>query len=377
MTKHIYLDYAASTPLDPHVFATMQAVMSDQELFANPHATHALGLKAKAVIDAARAQVAEILAAEPSEIIFTSGATESDNLAIKGAARLYKNRGNHIITSKTEHKAVLDVCQHLEKQGFFVTYLTPDANGVISIDDIHAALRPETILVSMMYVNNETGVQQNIAEIAQLTSAHNILFHVDAAQAIGRLVLNVQEIPVDLISLSAHKVYGPKGIGALYVRKRPRVRLEALLHGGGHELGMRSGTLATHQIAGMGEAMRHAMQKRESDRLHALKLRDLFVEKLKGIENFRLNAPLANTVPHILNFRLQGMMAAALMQKLPHIALSTSSACQAASLEGSYVLRVMGMSTEDIQSSIRASFGRFTTKDEILCAANDIRALFA
>lgn len=373
--KPIYLDYAATTPLDPCVARKMQDCLLQPDLFGNPASLHSYGQAARAAVETAREQVAIAMGATPSEIIWTSGATESNNLALKGAAYLYQRKGKHIVTMQTEHKAVLDVCQHLEREGFEVTYLKPDANGLLASDTLEQALRKDTILVSIMHVNNETGVIQDLQTIAHLTSARGILLHVDAAQSIGKLAWDVATLPVDLVSLSAHKVYGPKGIGALYLRKKPRVRVAPLLHGGGHEQGMRSGTLATHQIVGMGEAFAIAHRMLATEPLQIATLREQLLEGLKNIPELQLNTT-AVTVPHILNLRFTGMLAQAVVAALPQIACSTVAACQGQQHESSYVLRAMGMSDEVSKSSLRISMGRFTTKDEIAVVVQAITELW-
>lgn len=374
--KPIYLDYAATTPLDPRVARKMQECLMLDGLFGNPASLHPYGQAAKEAIDLARSQVAALIQADPTEIIWTSGATESINLALKGAARLYQRKGKHLVTMKTEHKAVLDTCQHLEKEGYQVTYLAPQKNGLLDLETFKAALRDDTVLVSIMHVNNETGVIQDIAAIANITSAKGILLHVDAAQTAAKASLDVREIPIDLLSLSAHKVYGPKGIGALYLRKKPRVRVEPLIHGGGHEQGMRSGTLATHQIVGMGEAFALA-QNNFTQELNSIRaLRDYFWEQLSSIPNAKLNTELAHCVPQILNLRFEGMLAEAILKQLPEIATSTASACQGKGTEGSYVLRAMGYSDEQAKSSVRFSLGRFTTKEQLDVGVEAIRRVF-
>lgn len=376
MATPIYLDYAATTPVDPRVAARMAACLTADGVFGNPASLHPYGQQARALVETAREQVAALINAEPQEIIFTSGATESDNLAIKGAAKLYKQKGRHIVTMKTEHKAVLDACQHLEKEGYEVTYLAPEKNGLLAIEKLTAALRSDTTLVSIMQVNNETGVVQNIDAIAAETSKRHIILHVDAAQSTGKMAVDVKKAPIDLMSLAAHKVYGPKGIGALYLRKKPRVRVEALIHGGGHEQGMRSGTLPTHQIVGMGEAYRIAGEEWQRDRDHVAALRDVFLQKLQEIKQLKLNTDLNECVPHILNVCFNGMLAEAVLAQLPDIATSTASACQGKGTEGSYVLRAMGFGDEEAKSSVRFSFGRFTTKEEVEQAAHTIGTLF-
>ena len=372
--KPIYLDYAATTPIDPRVANKITACLT---AFGNPASQHAYGDEARKIVETAREQVAAFIHADPAEIIWTSGATESDNLAIKGAAALYQHHGKHIVTMQTEHKAVLDTCQHLEKEGFTVTYLAPNANGLLDLAALKNALRDDTILVSIMQVNNETGVIQDIDAIAQLTAARQILLHVAAAQSAGKIALDVKKTPVDLLSLSAHKAYGPKGIGALFVRKKPRVRVQPLIHGGGHEQGMRSGTLPTHQIGGMGAALAVAAEELAQDYDRINKFRKKFIENLAKIKHFRLNTDTANVVPHILNIRFEGMLADAILADLPGLAASTASACQGKGTEGSYVLRAMGLNAEQIKSSIRFSFGRFTTEEEVNAALGMIQRLFA
>jgi len=375
--KPIYLDYAATTPVDPRVATKMQECLTLQGVFGNPASLHLYGREAKEKIDVAREQVAALIHADASEIIWTSGATESCNLALKGAAHLYQRKGKHIVTMKTEHKAVLDTCQHLEKEGYFITYLTPDTNGLLSLDTLISALREDTVLVSIMHVNNETGVIQDIAAIADITAARGILLHVDAAQSTGKIAIDVLNTPVDLMSFSAHKTYGPKGIGALYLRKKPRVRVEPLIHGGGHEQGMRSGTLATHQIVGMGEAFQLAQQEMDNDTKKIREYRERFLKGLSQIKNLKVNGDTLNAVPHILNVCFQGMLAEAILSELPMIATSTASACQGKGTQGSYVLRAMGLSDNDAKSSMRFSFGRFTTLQAVDEAARLISQLFA
>lgn len=374
--KPIYLDYAATTPVDQRVAERMLACLTSEGIYGNPASLHAYGRAAKEWIDVSREQVAELINADPSEIIWTSGATESDNLALKGAVRLYQRKGRHIVTLKTEHKAVLDTCQHLEKEGYLVTYLTPEANGLLDLAKFAAALRDDTVLASIMHVNNETGIVQDLAGIAALTAARGILLHVDAAQSPGKVAIDVKRIPVDLISLCAHKVYGPKGIGALYLRKKPRVRVEPLIHGGGHEQGMRSGTLATHQIVGMGTAFAIAHQAATLEYERIKLLRQRFLTGLSTIANLRINSDHNHAVPHILNVRFEGMLADAILAQLPHIATSTASACQGKGTEGSYVLRAMGLSEEQAKSSVRFSFGRFTTEQEIDTVVKEIEHIF-
>lgn len=372
----IYLDYAATTPVDEQVAKDMAACLTAAGVFYNPASQHAGGEQARQLINRARSQVAASIHADPSEIIWTSGATESNNLAIKGAVHLYRRRGKHVVTMKTEHKAVLDTCQYLEKEGYQVTYLSPQANGLLNLEELKQALRPDTVLVSIMHVNNEIGVVQDIQAIADLTSSRGILLHVDAAQSIGKADIDVTKMPIDLLSLCAHKVYGPKGIGALYLRKRPRVRVEPFIHGGGHEQGMRSGTLATHQIVGMGAAFALAQERKAEDFKHIYTLRERFLAGLRNLSNVSLNTDLANSVPHILNVRFDGMLADAILAKLPEIATSTASACQGKGTEGSYVLRALGLTETQAKSSIRFSFGRYTTIAEVDKAIQLILRLF-
>lgn len=375
--KPIYLDYAATTPMDPRVAEKMCAYLTLEGTFGNAASLHAYGQQARQAVESAREQVAALLHADASEIIWTSGATEANNLALKGAAQLYQRKGKHIITMQTEHKAVLDPCQYLEKQGYVVTYLAPKPNGLLDRDQFLSALRNDTILVTIMSVNNETGVIQDIQSIANITAARGILLHVDAAQAAGKIAIDVRHIPIDLLSLSAHKVYGPKGMGALYLRKKPRVRVEPLLHGGGHEQGMRSGTLPVHQIVGMGQAFSLAQLEMQQDFQHCLALRDEFLLGLQAIHNLHLNSDLACTVSHILNLRFEGMLAEAVLAQLPMIATSTASACQGKGTEGSYVLRAMGQSTDQAKSAVRFSFGRFTSQAHIHAAVNAIKKVFS
>lgn len=377
MNRVLYLDYAATTPIDSRVAQKMQQYLTYEGVFGNPASQHIFGEAALSAVNHAREQVANFLHAEPSEIIWTSGATESNNLALKGAAQLYQRKGKHIVTLKTEHKAVLDTCMHLEKQGYRVTYLNPQASGLVDLDEFENALRADTILVSIMHVNNETGVVQDLKSIANITSMRGILLHVDAAQSPGKCALDVSELPIDMISLCAHKVYGPKGIGALYLRKKPRVRVTPLLHGGGHENGMRSGTLPVHQIVGMGEAFELASESAQ----HIPELSALFHSGLNAISALRnklvLNGDTIKRVPHILNIRFCGMIADAVLKQLPMIAASTASACQGKGTEGSYVLRAMGLSEEQAKSSVRFSFGKYTTRDEIETALQYIEKVLS
>ncbi|HEX4045362.1 MAG TPA: aminotransferase class V-fold PLP-dependent enzyme [Gammaproteobacteria bacterium] len=373
MKQLIYLDYAATTPIDARVAAKMQLFLTADHLFGNAASQHGYGQVAHQAIETARAQVAELIHADPREIIWTSGATEANNLAIKGAARLYQCRGKHIVTVKTEHKSVLDVCQHLEKDGYEVTYLQPTATGRLDLAEFAAVLREDTILVSVMQVNNETGVIQDIAAIANITAARGILLHVDAAQSAGKHPIDVRHIPIDLLSLSAHKVYGPKGIGALFLRRKPRVRVEPLLHGGGHEQGMRSGTLPTHQIVGMGEAFSLAQVGLADEIVQIQALRQHFLARVPMCQ---LNTDLANSVPHILNVRFDGMLADAVLARLP-VAAATASACQGKGTEGSYVLRAMGLNPEQVKSSVRFSFGRGCSLADIELVTSAIVSLFS
>ncbi|RTL40280.1 MAG: IscS subfamily cysteine desulfurase [Burkholderiales bacterium] len=366
MTPHfpIYLDYGATTPCDPRVVDAMIPWL--REHFGNPASrSHAWGWEAEEAVEKARTQVAELIGADPREIVWTSGATEAINLALKGAAQFYKTRGKHLITVKTEHKATLDTMRELERQGFEVTYLDVLPNGLLDLDAFQAALRPDTILVSVMFVNNEIGVIQDVVAIGKICRERGIIFHVDAAQATGKVAINMAELPIDLMSMSAHKTYGPKGMGALYVRRKPRVRLEAQMHGGGHERGMRSGTLPTHQIVGMGEAFRIAREEMgvEQERIRALQQR--LVKGLSGIEQTFINGDLERRVPHNLNISFNYVEGESLIMGVKGIAVSSGSACTSASLEPSYVLRALGRSDELAHSSLRMTIGRFTTEEEI------------
>jgi len=366
MKLPIYLDYAATTPADPRVATKMMQFLTMDGTFGNPASrSHRFGWQAEEAVDVARNQIAELVNADPREIIFTSGATESDNLAIKGAAHAHQARGKHIITSQTEHKAVLDSCQQLEREGFAVTYLTPAANGIISPDQLRAALRDDTILVTLMHVNNETGVIQDIAAFGELCREREILFHVDATQSVGKLPIDLSQLPVDLMSFSAHKLYGPKGIGALYVRRKPRVQIAAQIHGGGHERGMRSGTLPVHQIVGMGEAYRIAAEERETEMARLQTLRDRLWQGISTLPDVTLNGDLQQSAPNILNLSFADVEGESLIMALKDLALSSGSACTSASLEPSYVLRALGLSEELAHSSLRFSLGRFTTEEEI------------
>lgn len=366
MTPHfpIYLDYGATTPCDPRVVDAMIPWL--REHFGNPASrSHAWGWEAEEAVEKARAQVAELIGADPREIVWTSGATESNNLALKGAAQFYKTRGKHLITVKTEHKAVLDTMRELERQGFDVTYLDVLENGLVDMEAFKAALRPDTILASVMYVNNEIGVIQDVVALGNICRERGIIFHVDAAQATGKVEIDMAKLPIDLMSLASHKTYGPKGIGALYVRRKPRVRLEAQMHGGGHERGMRSGTLPVHQIVGMGEAFRiaHEEMGTESERIRALHNR--LIQGLSGIEQTFINGDLEQRVPHNLNISFNYVEGESLIMGVKGLAVSSGSACTSASLEPSYVLRALGRSDELAHSSLRMTIGRFTTEEEI------------
>ena len=374
MTPHfpIYLDYGATTPVDPRVADAMIPWL--REHFGNPASrSHAWGWEAEEAVEKARTQVADLIGADPREIVWTSGATESNNLAIKGAGHFYQGKGKHLITVKTEHKAVLDTMREMERQGFEVTYLEVQENGLLDLDAFKAALRPDTILVSVMFVNNEIGVIQDIPTIGALCREKGILLHVDAAQATGKVEIDLKTLPVDLMSLASHKTYGPKGIGALYVRRKPRVRLEAQMHGGGHERGMRSGTLPTHQIVGMGEAFRLAREEMAQDLAKASALQKRLLDGLSDIEQVFVNGDLARRVPHNLNISFNYVEGESLIMGIKGLAVSSGSACTSASLEPSYVLRALGRSDELAHSSLRMTVGRFTTEEEIDYAIATIR----
>ncbi|SON50471.1 IscS subfamily cysteine desulfurase [Vibrio tapetis] len=374
MKLPIYFDYSATCPVDPRVAEKMVQYMTMDGTFGNPASrSHRYGWQAEEAVDTAREQIADLLNADPREIVFTSGATESDNLAIKGAARFYSKKGKHIITCKTEHKAVLDPCRQLEREGFEVTYLEPESNGIIDLAKLEAAMREDTVLVSIMHVNNEIGVIQDVATIGELCRSRKIVFHVDAAQSAGKIPVDVQEMKIDLISMSAHKMYGPKGIGALYVRRKPRIRLEAQMHGGGHERGFRSGTLPTHQIVGMGEACRIAKEEMQFDQQHAKTLRDRMLKGLDGMEALTINGDLEQRTATNLNISFAFVEGESLLMALKDLAVSSGSACTSASLEPSYVLRALGLNDELAHSSVRFSFGRFTTAEEIDYAVEQIR----
>lgn len=374
MTPHfpIYLDYGATTPCDPRVVDAMIPWL--REHFGNAASrSHAWGWEAEEAIEKARTQVADLIGADPREIVWTSGATESDNLAIKGAAHFYQGKGKHLITVKTEHKAVLDTMRELERQGFEVTYLDVQENGLLDLEVFKAAVRPDTILTSVMAVNNETGVIQDLNAIGAFCREKGVIFHVDAAQATGKMPLDMSSMPIDLMSLASHKSYGPKGIGALYVRRKPRVRLEAQMHGGGHERGMRSGTLPTHQIVGMGEAFRIAKDEMQQDYAHAQRLQQRLLDGLKDIEQVFVNGDLEHRVPHNLNISFNYVEGESLIMGIKGLAVSSGSACTSASLEPSYVLRALGRSDELAHSSLRMTIGRFTTEEEIDYAISTIR----
>jgi len=363
--KTLYFDYSATTPVDPRVAAKMIPFLTEE--FGNPASrSHPYGWAAEAAVEEARANVAALVNADPKEIVFTSGATESNNLAIKGAANFYAaTKGKHIITVMTEHKAVLDTVREMERQGFEATYLGVQDNGLIDLDELAAAMRPDTVLVSVMAVNNEIGVIQDLEAIGKLCREKGVIFHVDSAQAAGKMPIDLKKLPVDLMSFSAHKIYGPKGIGALYVRRKPRVRLEAQMHGGGHERGMRSGTLATHQIVGMGEAFRLAREEMAVENERIRMLRDRLYNGLKDIEEVHLNGDMEQRVPHNLNVSFNFVEGESLIMAIKDLAVSSGSACTSASLEPSYVLRALGRSDELAHSSIRFSIGRFTTEEEV------------
>ncbi|WP_017347785.1 IscS subfamily cysteine desulfurase [Pantoea sp. A4] len=366
MKLPIYLDYAATTPADPRVASKMMQFLTLDGTFGNPASRgHRFGWQAEEAVDVARNQIAELLNADPREIVFTSGATESDNLAIKGAAHFHRARGNHIITSQIEHKAVLDSCQQLEREGFDVTYLAPEADGTISTAAVEAALRADTILVSLMHVNNETGVIHDIVATGELCRARAILFHVDATQSVGKLPVDLGVLPVDLMSFSAHKIYGPKGIGGLFVRRNPKVSLEAQIHGGGHERGMRSGTLAVHQIVGMGEAFQIAREEQSAEMARLAQLRSRLWQGLSQLKGVSLNGNFEQSAANILNVSFADVDGESLIMMLKDLALSSGSACTSASLEPSYVLRAMGVSDALAYSALRFSLGRFTTEEQI------------
>ncbi|UST55162.1 IscS subfamily cysteine desulfurase [Comamonadaceae bacterium OTU4NAUVB1] len=374
VTPHfpIYLDYGATTPVDPRVVDAMIPWL--REHFGNPASrSHAWGWEAEEAVEKARGEVAQLIGADPREIVWTSGATESNNLAIKGAAQFYKGKGKHLITVKTEHKAVLDTMRELERQGFEVTYLDVQENGLLDFEVFKAAIRPDTILASVMFVNNEIGVVQDVVALGNLCREKGVIFHVDAAQATGKVEIDMTKLPIDLMSLASHKTYGPKGIGALYVRRKPRVRLEAQMHGGGHERGMRSGTLPTHQIVGMGEAFRIARVEMKDDLAKATALQKRLIDGLSDVEQVFINGDMAHRVPHNLNISFNYVEGESLIMGIKGLAVSSGSACTSASLEPSYVLRALGRSDELAHSSLRMTIGRFTTEEEIDYAISTIR----
>ncbi len=374
MTPHlpVYMDYSATNPCDPRVVDAMVPWL--YEHFGNPASrSHAWGWEAEKAVETAREQVADLIGADPREIVWTSGATESDNLALKGAAHFYKGRGKHIITVKTEHKAVLDTCRELERQGFEVTYLDVQEDGLLDLAAFEAAIRPDTILASVMFVNNEIGVIQDIVAIGQICRAKGVIFHVDAAQATGRVDIDLRTLPVDLMSLTSHKTYGPKGIGALYVRRKPRIRIEAQMHGGGHERGMRSGTLPTHQCVGMGEAYRIAKLEMAEENKRIRALHDRLVSALSDMPEVYINGNAERRVPHNVNMSFNFVEGESLIMGIKGLAVSSGSACTSASLEPSYVLRALGRSDELAHSSLRMTIGRWTTEQDIDYAAEAIR----
>jgi cysteine desulfurase len=374
MQKPIYFDYLATTPADPRVVEKMVHCLSMEGNFGNPASrSHLYGWKAEEAVEIARRQVADLINADPREIVWTSGATESDNLAIKGVAHFYHKKGKHIITSKIEHKAVLDSCRQLEREGFEVTYLDPGSDGLTTPEAIASALREDTILVSIMHANNEIGTVNDIAGIGEVTRNAGVLFHVDAAQSAGKIVIDMEQMKVDLLSLSGHKMYGPKGIGALFVRRKPRVRLEAQMHGGGHERGMRSGTLATHQIVGMGEAARIAKEVMADEALRLQGLRQRFWDGIKDIEEVHVNGDMDHRLPGAINVSIAFVEGESLIMSLKDLAISSGSACTSASLEPSYVLRALGLNDELAHSSLRFSFGRFTTEEDVDVAVAQLR----
>lgn len=370
----IYLDYAATTPVDPRVARKMAECLTNEGTFGNPASrSHVFGWQSEKLIEVAREQVANLVNADPREIIWTSGATESDNLAIKGAAHFYQKKGKHLITLKTEHKAVLDTMRQLEREGYEVSYMEPLPSGLLDLAELKATIRDDTLLVSVMHVNNEIGVIQDIAAIGRLCREHGVVFHVDAAQSAGKVPIDLESLPVDLMSFSSHKIYGPKGIGALYVQRKPRIRLEAQMHGGGHERGMRSGTLATHQIVGMGEAFRIAKEEMAKDNERITQLRERLLTGIEDIPEVYINGDLEQRVAGILNVSFNYIEGESLIMALKDLAVSSGSACTSASLEPSYVLRALGRDDELAHSSIRFSIGRYTTNEEIDYAIEKIR----
>lgn len=366
MKLPIYLDYAATCPVDERVAKKMMEYLTIDGAFGNPASrSHKFGWQAEEAVDIARNQIANLIGADSREIVFTSGATEANNLAIKGAAHFYQTKGKHIITCKTEHKAVLDTCRQLEREGFEVTYLNPKSDGLVDLEELKSVMRDDTILVSIMHVNNEIGVIQDIEKIGEICRERKIIFHVDATQSVGKLPINLEQLKVDLMSMSSHKLYGPKGIGALYVRRKPRIRLEAIIHGGGHERGMRSGTLPVHQIVGMGEAYRICKEEMATEMPRLQALRDRLYNGLKDIEETYVNGSMEHRVDNNLNISFNYVEGESLMMALRDIAVSSGSACTSASLEPSYVLRALGLNDELAHSSIRFSLGRWTTEEEI------------
>ena len=374
MNSPIYFDYAATTPVDPRVAQKMSECLLAEGTFGNPASrSHKFGWEAEEAVEVARRQVADLVNCDPREIVWTSGATESDNLAIKGVARFNRDKGKHIVTSKIEHKAVLDTCRCLEREGFEVTYLDPGSDGLVTPDSVADALREDTTIVSIMHVNNEIGVVNDIAAIGEVTRERKVLFHVDAAQSAGKIDIDLAEMKVDLMSFSGHKVYGPKGVGALFVRRKPRVRLEAQMHGGGHERGMRSGTLATHQLVGMGEAFRIARDTMHEEGPRILALRQRLWDGFKDMEEVYVSGDMEHRIPGIFNVSFNYVEGESLIMSLPDIAVSSGSACTSASLEPSYVLRALGMNDELAHSSLRFSVGRFTTEEDIDIAITRVR----
>jgi cysteine desulfurase len=364
----IYQDYAATTPVDPEVVAAMTQCLSIDGIFGNPASAHFYGQQAAQKIDVAREQVATLIGADAKEVIWTSGATEANNLAIKGMVNFYSDRGRHIITMKTEHKAVLDVCKFLQKQGIEITYLSPNNQGLLELDDLKQALRPDTLLVSIMYVNNETGVIQPIKTIAEMVKANKSFLHVDAAQALGRVAIDLHALPVDVMSFSGHKIYAPKGIGALFVRRRPAVRLQTQMHGGGHEQGVRSGTLPTHQIVGMGKACAILSEKMSTEIAYIENLKNLFWRQIKTIPGVSINGDSAHSACHILNVHFANIDSDIFINALPQLAISSGSACTSLAIEPSHVLQAMRLSDELAHSSFRFSFGRYTTQEDVVTA---------
>ena len=374
MKATIYFDYAATTPVDPRVAEKMSECLSAEGKFGNPASrSHKYGWEAEEAIEVARRQVADLIGSDPREIVWTSGATESNNLAIKGVAHFYKSRGKHIITSKIEHKAVLDTCRHLEREGFEVTYLDPGQDGLVSPEEVRSAIREDTTIVSIMHANNEIGVVNDIASIGAICREHSVFYHVDAAQSAGKIEIDVEAMKIDLMSLSAHKMYGPKGVGALYVRRKPRVRLEAQMHGGGHERGMRSGTLPTHQLVGMGEACGIAKEEMEEEQVRLLKLRKRLWNGLKDLEEVYVSGDMDQRLPGLINMSFNYVEGESLIMSLPDLAISSGSACTSASLEPSYVLRALGLNDELAHSSLRFSVGRFTDEADVDQAIESVR----